>query len=70
LRCGRKLKDYMQQAGLVDVEVKEYRLPIGVWMVGERPETKRIGEHVAREYGMLYYHAIPKMLQGMGYTQE
>ena len=70
LRCGRNAKEYMQQAGLVDISVKEYRLPMGTWLVGERPETKRIGEHSAREYGMLYYFAIPKMLQGMGYTEE
>ncbi|KAI4104261.1 MAG: hypothetical protein LQ339_003880 [Xanthoria mediterranea] len=70
LRCGRNIKGYMEQAGLVDVSVQEYRLPMGDWLARERPETRRIGQHAAREYGMLYYHAIPKMLQGMGYTEE
>ena len=70
LYCGRNVKEYMQQAGLVDISVKEYRVPMGSWLVKERPETKRIGKHAAREYGMLYYHAIPKMLLGMGYTEE
>ncbi|KAL8658928.1 MAG: hypothetical protein Q9202_007361 [Teloschistes flavicans] len=69
-RCGKNIKGYMEQAGLIDVSVKEYRLPIGDWLVKERPETRRIGEHAAREYGMLYYHAIPKILQGMGYAEE
>ncbi|KAL8782580.1 MAG: hypothetical protein Q9213_005258 [Squamulea squamosa] len=70
LRCGRNARGYMEQAGLLDVSVKEYSLAIGDWLARERPETRRIGEHAAREYGMLYYHAIPKMLQGMGYAEE
>ena len=70
LRCGRNVKEYMQQAGLVDISVKEYSVPMGTWLVGERPETRRIGEHTAREYVTMYYHAIPKILQGMDYTEE
>lgn len=68
--CGRNLKGNMHEAGLVDISVREYSIPMGTWMVGERPETRRIGEHTAREFGMVYYHAIPKMLQGMGYAEE
>ena len=70
LRCGRNAKGHMEQAGLVDVSVQEYRVPMGDWLARESPETRRIGEHAAREYGMLYYHAIPKMLQGMGFAKE
>ncbi|KAL8893336.1 MAG: hypothetical protein Q9192_005369 [Flavoplaca navasiana] len=68
LRAGRNTQAYMQQAGLVDVSVMTYRVPMGPWLAG--PGTKRIGEHAAREYGPLYYQALPKMLQGMGYTKE
>lgn len=68
LRAGRNIPLYMQEAGLLDISVVTYRVPIGTWL--ERLESKRIGEHAAREYGRLYYHAIPKMLQGMGYTKE
>ncbi|KAL8723937.1 MAG: hypothetical protein Q9166_008213 [cf. Caloplaca sp. 2 TL-2023] len=68
--CGRNIKKYMEKAGLVVVEQKRYRLPLGTWMVEEKPETKRIGEHAAREYGMLFHHAIPKALQGAGYSDE
>lgn len=39
-------------------------------MVNERPETERIGNHSAREYGMLFHYAIPKMLEGAGYSDE
>ncbi|KAL9617411.1 MAG: hypothetical protein Q9204_008486 [Flavoplaca sp. TL-2023a] len=70
LQCGKNIKRYMEEAGLEDIVVKEYRMPFGTWLAGERPETRTIGEHTAREYGMLYYHAIPKMLQGTGYTEE
>lgn len=70
LDCGRNVKYYMQQAGLVDISVKEYKIPFGTWQARQRPETKRIGGHAAREYGVTYYHAIPKMLQGMGYSEE
>ncbi|KAI4240738.1 MAG: hypothetical protein L6R40_004983 [Gallowayella cf. fulva] len=70
LLCVPNIQGYMQQAGLVDISVKEYRLPLGTWLAGERPETKSIRDHAGREYGMLYYHAIPKMLQGLGYTKD
>ena len=70
LNCGVNVEKYMKQAGLVDVQKREFRLPAGTWDVEKRPETRRIGEHSAREYPMLYYHAIPKMLMGMGYSAE
>ena len=70
LNCGVNIEGYMKQAGLVDVQTREFRLPAGTWAVDERPETRRIGEHSAREYPMLYYHAIPKMLEEMGYGAE
>ena len=68
LRCGKHVKKYMEQAGLVEVQVIRYRVPIGTWLVGEKPETKRIGEQAAREYGQMYQHATPKILDGMNYS--
>ena len=70
LRCGRNAKDYMERAGLVDVQVTEYRIPVGTWAVRERPETERIGTLSANKNGMLHYHAISKMLDGMGYSES
>ena len=69
LHCGRNIGGYMQAAGLVDVQLREYRVPFGTWAVKERPETRRIGEHIVKEVGTLYWHAIPKMLGGMGYEE-
>ena len=67
-RAGKHVQNYMKQAGLMDVQTIEYRIPMSTWAVGSRPETRRIGEHAVREYGRLYYHAIPKLLNGMGYS--
>ena len=70
LRCGKNAKDYMERAGLVDVQVTEYRLPVGTWAAHDRPETEHIGVHSANENGMLHYLAIPRMLDGMGYSES
>lgn len=73
LNCGSNIKTYMEKAGLVNVKQTQYRLPYGTWMAdreGGKRETRRIGEHSAREYGMLFHHAIPKMLEGAGYSDE
>lgn len=70
LHAGSNIKGYMQRAGLVDVKAREFRQPVGTWAINERPETKRIGEHSTREYPSMFYHAIPKMLSGMGYEAE
>ena len=69
LRCGGRGEEYMKQAGLVDVQAIEYRIPMGTWAVEARPETRRIGGHAAREYGPLYHQALPKLLDGMGYSE-
>lgn len=69
MECGRNIKGYMQAAGLVDIQVREYRVPLGTWAVKERSETRRIGENLGREAGNIYWHAIPRMLAGVGYTE-
>ena len=68
--CGSHMKGYLERAGLVDVQVREYRIPFGTWAAEERPETRRIGAHAAREYGMVQHHAIPKVLEGLGYGEN
>lgn len=68
--CGRNIKTYMEKAGLVNVQQKRYCLPFGTWKMEARPETERIGKHAVREYGTLYHHAIPKMLEGAGYSNK
>lgn len=71
LHCGRNIKSYMSSVGFVDIQQRRFELPFGTWLAeGEKHETRRIGEHAGREYGMLYYQAVPKMLEGMGYERE
>ncbi|MCJ1400901.1 hypothetical protein MMC11_004112 [Xylographa trunciseda] len=70
VECGSNIRGYMQAAGLVDVQVREFRIPYGTWEAGERPETSHIGEHTARENWILYYHMIPKMVNGLEYSHE
>ncbi|KAI4183851.1 MAG: hypothetical protein L6R41_005146 [Letrouitia leprolyta] len=71
LHCGKNIKGYMEDAGFVDIEQKRFELPFGTWLAEKgKPETRRIGEHAGREYGMLYYYAVPKMLEGMVYERE
>ena len=72
LDCGRNAASYMTTAGLVDVQQIQYQLPYGSWMAdGEgKEETRAIGRHSAREYGTLYYHGVPKMLEGARYGAE
>ena len=67
LNCGSNIKIYMANAGFVDIKQKRYRVPIGSWLARDSPETKRIGEHAANYYGMLFYHAVERMLRGAGY---
>ncbi|KAI4217884.1 MAG: hypothetical protein L6R36_009229 [Xanthoria steineri] len=70
LQCGKNIARYMEEAGLEDIVVKEYRLPCGTWLAEQKPETRRIGESTGREYGRIVYYMLPKMLQGKGYTEE
>ena len=69
LRAGKHVKVYMEQAGLVEVQAIEYRIPWGTWASGERPETKWIGAHAATEYGAWFNQALPKVLSGTEYTK-
>ncbi|KAL9121437.1 MAG: hypothetical protein Q9187_002007 [Circinaria calcarea] len=70
LSCGSNIAKHMEQIGLVDITVREFWVPFGAWAADAHPETKKIGEHAAREYGLLYYYAIPKILEGMGYEEK
>ena len=43
--AGRNLKRRMKEAGFVDVQTREYRIPYGTWQADEWPETRRIGRN-------------------------
>ncbi|KAL8635751.1 MAG: hypothetical protein Q9228_006792 [Teloschistes exilis] len=71
LQCGKNMRGYMEGAGFKDVQVWEYRVPVGDWMarMEGKEETLRLGEHTAREPRSVYWHAIARMLRGMEYTE-
>ncbi|KAF2084891.1 S-adenosyl-L-methionine-dependent methyltransferase [Saccharata proteae CBS 121410] len=67
--CGSRVKGRMEEAGFVEVERYEYSWPYGgEWEA--RPEMQAFGEYVATAMPELFHHAIPKMLEGRGYTDE
>ena len=70
LHCGSKAATYMQQAGLVDIAVSRYGLPLGEWAVRERPETERIGKLQATELAPLYEFIVPSMTEGLGFSED
>lgn len=56
----------MREAGLVDVGVTPYRASFGTWAADQRPESRRIGAHQARELAPLYEFIVPRMVEGLG----
>lgn len=58
LDIGIHAESYMRKAGLVDVNVEKYIVPIGTWMADERPETRRIGVHQDRDLGGVFSGSI------------
>ena len=67
LDCGLNARDYMTEAGLVDVEVVRYVVPYGTWMAEERPETRLIGQQQADMMGPLFSeHVLPGITRLLG----
>ncbi|KAL9586511.1 MAG: hypothetical protein Q9212_000872 [Teloschistes hypoglaucus] len=58
LNIGLHAQQYMEEAGLFDVQVVKYMTPFGTWLAGERPETRKIGEHNAGEMGKSFSQSI------------
>ena len=58
LDIGLHAADYMRQAGLVDVKVEEYVVPMGTWLAEEKPETRRIGANNRSELGTIFSESI------------
>lgn len=66
LDIGLHARKYMEDVGLVDVQVVEYKVPFGTWMVGEKPETRRIGEDSAKDLGPLFSNnALPGITRNL-----
>lgn len=69
LDAGLNIPRYMEDAGFVDVQTWEHRIPFWRSAAVERPETKAITEHSIGDPWGLYWHMLPKLLSGMDYTE-
>ena len=70
LHCGSHAAEYMRQAGLADVSVVQYRAPFGTWAAKDRPESRLIGAHQAKELPQLYEYLVPKLVEGLGLSES
>lgn len=68
LDCGTNINSYMEKAGFVDVQRWEYQVPL--WRDETRPETRLMTELMIDDRWGLYWHMLPKMLEGMGYDEK
>ena len=70
LDSGFTIRRYMEDAGFVDIQRWEYRIPYWRAAGKEHPETRKMTEHLIGDRWGLYWHMFPKLLDGMGYSDE
>ena len=70
LDAGLNIPEYMQKAGFVDLQTWRYSVPFSRREADERPETKAFAELSIGDAWGLYWHMVPKLLEGGGYTQD
>ena len=71
LDIGLNAQRYMEDAGLVDVQVVKYQVPFGTWLAGEKPETKKIGEHQVSSMGKVFsQNILPGVTRELGIGEK
>ena len=71
LEIGNHAAHYMKEAGLVDVQVAKYKLPLGTWLADERPETRNIGEQqLHRLQHVFVEHALPGVTRTLSLSKD
>ena len=70
LDAGLTIRQYMEEAGFVDVQRWEYRIPYWRTAGQQHPETRKMTELMIGDKWGLYWHMIPKLLDGMGYSDD
>lgn len=73
LDCGANVRRYMQEAGFVDIERWEYRVPLWKKVTedrGEQVEARLVADNLIGDKWGLHWHMLPRMLEGMGYGEE
>ena len=70
LDAGLNIRQYMEDAGFVDIQRWEYRLPYWKAAGKERPETREFTEHAIGDPWGLYWHMLPKLCAPLNYSQK
>lgn len=71
LEVGLNARKYLTDAGLVDVQVVKYDVPLGTWMADAKPETKRLGEHQAPDMAAVFSSSgLPNVTRDLGIGEE
>ncbi|KAL2043901.1 hypothetical protein N7G274_003421 [Stereocaulon virgatum] len=70
LDAGWTIKRYMEDAGFVNIQRWEYRVPYWRGALKERPEATRMTEHAIGDRWGLYWHMIPKLVEPLGLSEE
>lgn len=69
LDAGLNIQRYMEEAGFVDIQRWKYRVPYWKGAAKEQPEARQMTEHAIGDKWGLYWHMLPKLLEGMKYNQ-
>ena len=69
--AGGHLARYMQNAGLVNIQVRTYEWPWGDWKANRgHEEVRRFGTHLGQTMPATWQGLLGKMLDGQGYSEE
>lgn len=70
LDAGLNIRRYMEAAGFVDIQRWEYRVPYWKGAGKEHPEARQMIDHAIGDKWGLYWHMLPKLLDGVDHSQE
>ena len=70
LDAGLNIRRYMEEAGFVDIQRWEYRVPFWRGAETEQAGARLMAEHAIGDKWGLYWHMLPKLLDGMGYAAQ
>ena len=70
LDAGLNIAQYMEEAGFVEIERREYQIQYWREAESEQPEAMTMTEHLIGDKWGLYWHIFPKLLDGLGYSAD
>jgi hypothetical protein len=66
LDCGKNIKQHMLDAGFVDVDAEPFQVPYYT----DRETPKEISDLLISDSDGYFWHAIPRMVKGLGFEGE